>query len=87
MRETFGSSCHGAGRLLSRGAAKKKASGKEVVRALAAKGITVQAASAEGAAEEMPDAYKDVAEVVSVVERAGIARRIARLEPLLVVKG
>ena len=87
MRETFGSSCHGAGRLLSRGAAKKKASGKEVVRALAAKGITIQAASAEGAAEEMPDAYKDVAEVVSVVERAGIARRIARLEPLLVVKG
>ena len=87
MRETFGSSCHGAGRLLSRGAAKKKASGKEVVKALAAKGIAVKAASVEGAAEEMPDAYKDVAEVVDVVERAGIARKIARLTPLLVVKG
>lgn len=87
MRESFGSSCHGAGRLLSRGAAKRKATGKEVVRALAQKGICVKAASVEGAAEEMPEAYKDVADVVSVVTRAGIAKKVARLEPMLVVKG
>jgi tRNA-splicing ligase RtcB len=87
MRESFGSSCHGAGRLLSRGAAKKKATGKEVVKALAEKGIVVKAASVAGAAEEMPEAYKDVADVVSVVERAGIARRVARLSPMVVVKG
>lgn len=87
MRESFGSSCHGAGRLLSRGAAKRKASGKEVVKVLAQKGITVKAASVDAAAEEMPDAYKDVADVVSVVARAGIAKKVARLEPMLVVKG
>ncbi|MFO0586246.1 MAG: RtcB family protein [Polyangiaceae bacterium] len=87
MNETFGSSCHGAGRVLSRGAAKKKASGREVVKALWEKGIAIKAASVEGAAEEMPDAYKDVADVVSVVERAGIARRVVRLSPILVVKG
>ena len=87
MRESFGSSCHGAGRLLSRGAAKRKATGKEVVRALAQKGITVKAASVDAAAEEMPEAYKDVADVVSVVTRAGIAKKVARLEPMLVVKG
>ncbi len=87
MRESFGSSCHGAGRLLSRGAAKRKATGKEVVRALAQKGISVKAASVDAAAEEMPEAYKDVADVVSVVTRAGIAKKVARLEPMLVVKG
>lgn len=87
MMESFGSSCHGAGRLLSRGAAKKKMSGKEVVRVLSQKGITVKAASVDAAAEEMPDAYKDVADVVSVVARAGIAVKVARLEPMLVVKG
>lgn len=87
MTETFGSSCHGAGRVLSRGAAKKKATGKEVIKTLWDKGIAIKAASVQSAAEEMPEAYKDVAEVVSVVERAGIARKIARLTPMLVVKG
>lgn len=87
MEESFGSSCHGAGRILSRGAARKKASGKEVVKVLARKGISVKAASVDAAAEEMPDAYKDVADVVSVVARAGIAAKVARLEPMLVVKG
>lgn len=87
MRESFGSSCHGAGRLLSRGAAKRKMSGKEVVKVLAQRGISVKAASVDAAAEEMPEAYKDVADVVSVVARAGIAKKVARLEPMLVVKG
>ncbi|MBK8252593.1 MAG: RtcB family protein [Polyangiaceae bacterium] len=87
MEETFGSSCHGAGRLMSRGEAKRKMTGKEVVRVLAQRGIAVKAASVDAAAEEMPDAYKDVADVVSVVDRAGIAKKVARLEPMLVVKG
>jgi tRNA-splicing ligase RtcB len=87
MEQTFGSTCHGAGRMLSRTAAKKRIHGEQVRNQLRARGIMVSAGSMAGLAEEAPFAYKDVDQVVEVVERAGIARIVARLEPLLVVKG
>jgi tRNA-splicing ligase RtcB len=87
MAETFGTTCHGAGRLMSRAQAKKAGRGIDLVGALAERGVTVRARSLPGIAEEMPWAYKDVAEVVEVVDRAGLARRVARLRPLAVVKG
>ncbi len=87
MERSFGSSCHGAGRLLSRHAAVRRFRYDEVTRALAAKGIVVRAASREGVTEEAPGAYKDVEEVVKVAEGAGLTRRVARLLPLGVVKG
>jgi tRNA-splicing ligase RtcB len=87
MLETFGSACHGAGRVLSRAEAKNRATGSSVVKALNEKGIALRASSVNAVVEEMPEAYKDVADVVSVVERAGIARRVAKLEPMIVVKG
>ena len=87
MDETFGSACHGAGRLLARAAAKKASTGAAVLKALNARGITLRAASVNAIVEEMPEAYKDVADVVDVVARAGLARRVARLEPMIVVKG
>jgi tRNA-splicing ligase RtcB len=87
MLDTFGSCCHGAGRLLSRAEAKNRATGSGVVKALNAKGIALRAASVNSVVEEMPEAYKDVADVVAVIERAELAKRVARLEPLIVVKG
>ena len=87
MRETFGSTCHGAGRLLSRGAARKQQSGREVLEALEARGIAVRSGSLAGLAEEAPEAYKDVTRVVDVAHRAGISRMVARTRPLAVVKG
>jgi tRNA-splicing ligase RtcB len=85
--ETFGSTCHGAGRLLSRNAARKEARGRRIAADLAGQGILVRAASGATLAEEIPAAYKDVAEVVGVVEAAGIGKIVARLRPLIVVKG
>lgn len=87
MEQTFGSTCHGAGRVLSRTAAKKQIHGDQLRQQLNARGIHVRAGSLSGLAEEAPFAYKRVERVVEVVERAGIARIVARLEPLLVVKG
>jgi tRNA-splicing ligase RtcB len=87
MEETFGSVCHGAGRALSRTEASRRMRGEQVRRDLAAKGILALARSWKGLAEEYSGAYKDVAEVVAVVERAGLARRVCRLRPLGVVKG
>jgi len=87
MTETFGTTCHGAGRVMSRAQAKKAGRGVDLVSELAKRGVTVRARSLAGLAEEMPWAYKDVADVVDVVDGAGIARRIARLRPLVVVKG
>jgi tRNA-splicing ligase RtcB len=87
MEQTFGSSCHGAGRLLSRTAAKKEAQRRDLRSELKARGVTVRAHSRAGIAEEMPDAYKDVAEVVEIMEAAGVTQRVARLKPLAVVKG
>ena len=83
----FHSTCHGAGRVMSRTAARKKTSGKALQRELAAAGIEVRAGSMRGLAEEAPFSYKDVDVVVETVERAGLAGRVARLVPLGVVKG
>ncbi|HKI51821.1 MAG TPA: RtcB family protein [Geothermobacteraceae bacterium] len=87
MDETFGSTCHGAGRLLSRHAAKKLVRGRNLVAELAQQGILVRATGRATVAEEIPEAYKDVAEVVEVVEQAGLGRIVARLRPLAVIKG
>ncbi|HLT70976.1 MAG TPA: RtcB family protein [Acidimicrobiales bacterium] len=85
--DAFHSACHGAGRAMSRAAARKRTSGKEQKRQLAAVGVEVRAGSSRGLAEEAPFSYKDVDEVVSTVERAGLARRVARVVPVGVVKG
>ena len=87
MQRSFGSSCHGAGRTMSRSKAKKVVRGQDLIRELAAKGIHVQAGSLPGLAEEAPQAYKDVDAVVETVDRAGIAHKVARLRPVVVVKG
>jgi tRNA-splicing ligase RtcB len=87
LAETFGTTCHGAGRRMSRAQAKKAGRGHDLVGDLRQRGVVIRARSLGGVAEEMPWAYKDVAEVVDVVDRAGLARRIARLRPLAVVKG
>jgi|YelNatPaOPRAMG01_1025707.scaffolds.fasta_scaffold05751_5 tRNA-splicing ligase RtcB len=87
MRETFGSSCHGAGRVKSRTQAKKEARGRDLYAELRGLGVTVRAQSRAGVAEEMPAAYKDVAEVVEVMEAAGVTQRVARLKPFAVIKG
>jgi len=84
---SFGTACHGAGRRLSRTQARRQVSGQEVRRRLEEAGIAVRAASARGLAEEAPFAYKEVDRVVDLVHRAGIARRVARLVPIGVVKG
>ena len=87
MTDTFGSSCHGAGRLLSRGEALRRARGRSIPRELAARGIEVIARGKKTLAEEMSEAYKDVAQVVAVMDGAGISRLVARLEPMGVIKG
>src|SRR5437867_1548786 len=87
MRETFGSTCHGAGRVMSRTAAVKAARGRRIVDELARRGVVARAAGFQSLAEEMPEAYKDVAGVVDVVHRFGISTRVARLRPLGVIKG
>jgi tRNA-splicing ligase RtcB len=84
---SFGTTCHGAGRTLSRTAARKRISGSELRRQLEAHGIVVRSPTSKGLAEEAPFAYKDVDRVVDVVARAGLARPVARLTPLGVVKG
>jgi len=87
MRETFGSTCHGAGRLLSRTAAVKAARGRRIDRELAERGVVARATGRDALAEEMPEAYKDVRDVVEVVHRFGISTRVARLRPIGVIKG
>jgi tRNA-splicing ligase RtcB len=87
LRETFGSTCHGAGRRLSRTAAVKAARGRDLEAELRAGGVVARATGRDALAEEMPEAYKDVREVVDVVHRFGISTRVARLKPLGVIKG
>ncbi len=87
MDQTFGSCCHGAGRTLSRSQAKKNVRGTQLLEQLKAKGIHILAGSMAGLAEEAPMAYKDVERVVDVVHGAGIATKVARLEPMAVIKG
>jgi tRNA-splicing ligase RtcB len=87
MAQTFGSTCHGAGRTMSRTAAKKKVRGETLRDELTEAGIRIRAGSMAGLAEEAPLAYKQVEEVIRVVEGANIARAVARLEPVAVIKG
>jgi tRNA-splicing ligase RtcB len=87
MEMSFGSTCHGAGRTMSRKAAKKKIRGEELKRRLEARGIKVRTDHLSGLAEEAPEAYKDVTEIVKICEGAGLSRRVARMRPVAVLKG
>jgi tRNA-splicing ligase RtcB len=87
MQETWGSTCHGAGRMQSRGAAKRALRGQDVIRSLAGRGILVRAGSINSLAEEASEAYKDVTDVVNITHNAGISRKVARTIPLGVIKG
>ncbi|MFH1725187.1 MAG: RtcB family protein [Elusimicrobiota bacterium] len=87
MKETFGTVCHGAGRMMSRTQAAKQVRGQDLVRELGARGIAVRTDSYRGLAEEAPLAYKDVSHVVDVCDRSGISRKVARMRPFGVLKG
>jgi tRNA-splicing ligase RtcB len=87
MAQSFGTCCHGAGRVMSRTQAVKHAQGRRIDEELAKRGVIARARSWKGLAEEQPDAYKDVDLVVDVVHRAGLARKVARMKPIGVVKG
>jgi tRNA-splicing ligase RtcB (3'-phosphate/5'-hydroxy nucleic acid ligase) len=87
MQETFGSTCHGAGRVLSRGEAKRELKNRNIVEELKERDILVKARSRATLAEEMSDAYKDVSEVVNVMDQSGISSKVARMRPLGVIKG
>jgi tRNA-splicing ligase RtcB len=85
--KSFSSACHGAGRAMSRRAAKKRWQGKRVIEDLAARGILIRSPSLRGVAEEAPGAYKEVSAVVEASDRAGLARKVAKLKPLICIKG
>jgi tRNA-splicing ligase RtcB len=87
MTQTFGSTCHGAGRVMSRSQALRRAKGRAIDQELAQQGILVRSQGRKTLGEEMPEAYKDVERVVDIMDRAGISPRVARLRPLAVVKG
>jgi tRNA-splicing ligase RtcB (3'-phosphate/5'-hydroxy nucleic acid ligase) len=87
MAESFGSACHGAGRAMSRGQARRSVDAKELLKELSGRGIQVQSADKGTLVEEAPEAYKDVSQVIRVVEGAGLARKVARMRPMGVVKG
>lgn len=87
MQETFGSTCHGAGRVMSRHEAIRKAKGRAILKEMEEKGIIVRSAGRETLAEEMSEAYKDISNVVDVVHAAGISKKVARFRPIGVVKG
>jgi len=86
-KETFGSTCHGAGRVMSRHQAKRVAKGRSIEKELEEKGIIVRGASRGTLAEEISEAYKDINNVVEVVHAAGISKKVVRLRPLCVIKG
>jgi len=87
MNETFGSTCHGAGRVMSRGEAKREAKNRNIAAELKERNILVKARSKATLAEEMSNAYKDVSEVVDVMDKSGISGKVARMRPLGVIKG
>jgi tRNA-splicing ligase RtcB len=87
MEQTFGTACHGAGRVMSRTAAIKHAQGRRIDQELLARGVIARARSWKGLAEEQPDAYKNVDQVVEVVHKANLARKVARMRPIGVIKG
>jgi tRNA-splicing ligase RtcB len=86
-QRSFSSACHGAGRAMSRRAASKHWQGRKVIDDLAGHGVTVRSPSLRGVAEEAPGAYKDVSQVVDASDRAGLARKVARVRPLICIKG
>ena len=85
--QSFYSTCHGAGRTMSRHEATRRISGQEIVKSLESKGILIKCWSLQGVAEEAPMAYKNIDEVVDVVHNAGLSKKVARLVPLAVIKG
>jgi tRNA-splicing ligase RtcB len=87
MNETFGSTCHGAGRVMSRHQAIRMSKGRDLRQELYAQGIIVRAPGRQSIAEEAPYAYKDVDRVVNTVQSAGLSKKVARLKPLGVIKG
>ena len=87
MRESFGSTCHGAGRVLGRKAAVRQLAGRDIAEELRRAGIIVRAQDRSLLAEEAPVAYKDVADVVAICDAAGLSRRVARMRPIGVIKG
>jgi tRNA-splicing ligase RtcB len=87
MDETWGSVCHGAGRVMSRARAAKTFDVNELLQRLEKNDIIVRSASRKGLVEEAPEAYKDVREVVNIVTNAGLAKKVARMKPLGVIKG
>jgi tRNA-splicing ligase RtcB len=87
MDETFGSSCHGAGRVMSRHEAMRRAKGRDIFHEMKERGVEVHSRARKTLAEEMPEAYKDVADVVGVIHDAGVSRKVARLRPIGVIKG
>jgi tRNA-splicing ligase RtcB len=87
MAETFGSTCHGAGRVMSRKQAMRVSKGRSIIRELEDQGITIRSAGKATVREEIPEAYKDVSQVVDVVSGAGISKKVARLRPMGVIKG
>lgn len=87
MEKSFGSTCHGAGRVMSRTKAKKTVWGEDLKQELEQRGIAVRAGSMAGLAEEAPLAYKDVDQVIETVTQAGIAAKVARMRPVAVIKG
>jgi tRNA-splicing ligase RtcB len=87
MQHSFGTTCHGAGRLMSRTAAVRSSAGRRIDKELEGVGVIARARGHKGLAEEQPAAYKDVDQVVEVVHRAGISRKVARLRPIGVIKG
>jgi tRNA-splicing ligase RtcB len=86
-QRSFSSACHGAGRAMSRHQAYRQWKGRELIDQLAGSGILIRSPSSRGVAEEAPGAYKDVTAVVDAADLAGLTRKVARLEPLIVVKG
>ncbi|WP_369018744.1 RtcB family protein [Thermatribacter velox] len=87
MQETFGSTCHGAGRMMSRSEADRRSRGRDIAQEMEAKGVLVLAESKATLREEIPEAYKDVSQVVEVVDRAGLSRKVVYARPLGVIKG
>jgi tRNA-splicing ligase RtcB len=85
--ESFWSTCHGAGRTMSRREARRRVSGQEVVKRLEQKGVIIKCHSSSGIAEEAPVAYKNIDEVIEIVSESGLSRKVARLKPLAVIKG
>ena len=87
MNETFGSTIHGAGRIMSRKKAMSAFRGQDVVSDLRKKGIIIKGHSVKGVAEEAPGSYKDIEEVVNVMHNSGINKKVVRMRPLIVIKG